>query len=68
MALVTPTIDTGSTALSEEMFTKRATPCSAAASATARVPPTLFSTASSGWYSIIGTCLWAAAWKTTSGR
>ena len=32
------------------------------------VPRTLFLTASPGFHSIIGTCLWAAAWKTSAGR
>jgi hypothetical protein len=54
---VTPTIETGFTALSEEMFTNRRTPAAAEATAIVWVPPTLFSTASSGWCSIIGTCL-----------
>ncbi len=39
-----------------------------AASTTLRVPKTLVRAASMGWCSRTGTCLWAAAWKTTSGR
>ncbi len=58
----------GLTALSVEMSTKRSTPCSTATSATTRVPSTLLRTDSSGFASISGTCLYAAAWKTTSGR
>ena len=58
----------GRTALSVEMQTKRSVPASAAASTTLRVPKTLVETAASGWDSSRGTCLWAAAWKTTSGR
>ena len=58
----------GCTALSVEMKTKFRTPNSSARSATHLVPPTLFWTASPMLHSISGTCLWAAAWKTTSGR
>ena len=58
----------GFTALSVETITNFSTPCSCARSATFFVPKTLFFTASAGFHSIIGTCLWAAAWKTTLGR
>ena len=58
----------GCTALSVEMKTKFRTPNSSARSATHLVPLTLFCTASPMLHSISGTCLWAAAWKTTSGR
>ena len=39
-----------------------------ASATTLRVPMTLLVTASSGFSSISGTCLCAAAWKTTAGR
>ena len=42
--------------------------CSAASSASTFVPRTLFRTDSSGLASMRGTCLYAAAWKTTAGR
>ncbi len=58
----------GCTALSVEMKTKFRTPNSSARSARHLVPLTLFCTASPTLHSISGTCLWAAAWKTTSGR
>jgi hypothetical protein len=58
----------GLTALSVEMNTKRSTPVATAASTTFRVPNTLVADASTGWASSTGTCLWAAAWKTTCGR
>ena len=57
----------GLTALSVETRTKRRAPNSIAASATTRVPSALFRTDSSGLASISGTCLYAAAWKTTAG-
>jgi hypothetical protein len=56
------------TALSVEMSTKRSTPSSAARSAMFRVASVLLRTASIGFDSISGTCLYAAAWKTTAGR
>jgi hypothetical protein len=59
--------DTGLTALSVETNTNRSAPTDAAASAMALVPKRLFVTAWAGWSSISGTCLWAAAWKTTWG-
>ena len=58
----------GFAALSVETSTKRFAPYSTATSATTRVPSVLFRTASSGLASIIATCLYAAAWKTTPGR
>ena len=58
----------GLTALSVETMTKAAAWQAAAASATVLVPKTLFLMASPGLASIIGTCLWAAQWKTTWGR
>ena len=57
----------GWTALSVETRTNRSTPAASAASSSASVPPTFTWTASDGWSSIIGTCLYAAAWKMTSG-
>ena len=57
----------GLTALSVETSTKRFAPNSIAASATTRVASTLLRTDSSGFASISGTCLYAAAWKTTFG-
>ena len=51
----------GLTALSVEIMTNFCTPCSSASSASSRVPSTLFLIASPGLYSIIGTCLCAAA-------
>ena len=58
----------GLTALSVEIITNASTPQRMASSTRVRVPKTLFLTASPGLASIIGTCLCAAAWKTTSGR
>ena len=57
----------GLTALSVEMSTKRLAPDSTAASATTWVASELLRTDSSGFASIRGTCLYAAAWKTTAG-
>ena len=57
----------GFTALSVETSTKVATPASWAHLAVTYVPPMLFLTASPGVRSIRWTCLWAAAWNTTSG-
>ena len=56
------------TALSVETSTKRFAPNSTATSATVRVTSALLRTASSGLASMSGTCLYAAAWKTTAGR
>ena len=58
----------GFTALSVETSTNRSAPNSTATSATVRVASVLLRTASSGFASINGTCLYAAAWKTTVGR
>src|SRR2546423_1793672 len=58
----------GLTALSVETSTKRFTPVSPAAAAAIRVATALLRTASTGFSSISGTCLYAAAWKTTAGR
>ena len=55
------------TALSVETSTKRFAPNSTAMSATVRVTSALLRTASSGFASMSGTCLYAAAWKTTAG-
>ena len=57
----------GFTALSVEMSTKRSTPNSTATSAITFVASVLLRTDSSGLASISGTCLYAAAWKTTEG-
>ena len=58
----------GYTALSVEMSTMRSTPWRPQDSEMQRVPNTLFCTASLTFTSIMGTCLCAAAWKTTLGR
>ena len=58
----------GLAALSVETSTNRRAPNSTATSASVRVPSVLLRTASSGFASIIATCLYAAAWKTTAGR
>ena len=63
-----PMIVFGFAALSVETSTKRLAPNSTATSASVRVPSVLFRTASIGFASIIATCLYAAAWKTTPGR
>ncbi len=68
ICLDTPMMLDGWTALSVEMKTKFFTPNSWAKSAMILVPPTLLRMASPTFISISGTCLWAAAWKTTSGR
>ncbi len=60
--------EVGRTALSVEIRTKASTPSSPASSPSVRVPRMLFLIASAGFASIIGTCLWAAAWRTTCGR
>ena len=57
----------GLTALSVETRTKRSQPEATAVSAVTRVAIALLRIASTGLASISGTCLWAAAWKTTSG-
>ena len=54
---VLPITETGFTALSVEMRTKRATPCAAASSASCRVASVLLRYPSSGFISTIGTCL-----------
>ena len=66
--LVAPITLVGFTALSVEISTNRSAPYRSAELATLKVPNTLFFTASSGLSSIRGTCLWAAAWNTISGR
>ena len=58
----------GFTALSVDTITNLRVPYSTARSAMTLVPFTLFTTASYGLSSIMGTCLYAAAWKTYSGR
>ena len=68
MRLLAPMTDVGLTALSVEMLTKCVTPCLRASVMRLRLPMTLLNTASSGFSSMSGTCLCAAAWKTTSGR
>jgi len=60
-------IDEGLTALSVEMVTNSSEANLQEASATFLVPRMLFLMASQALRSIIGTCLWAAAWMTTSG-
>jgi hypothetical protein len=65
--LVAPITEVGLTALSVETITNAFTPKAWASSETFLVPKTLFLMASPGFHSIIGTCLWAAAWKMTSG-
>jgi len=58
----------GFAALSVDTSTNRLAPNSTATSARVRVPRVLLRTASIGFVSIIATCLYAAAWKTTPGR
>ena len=58
----------GLTALSVDTRMKRSTPTSPAAAATMRVATALLRTASTGFSSISGTCLYAAAWNTTDGE
>ena len=67
-SFVCPSTFFGFTALSVETRTKVRTPNSAATSATTCVATRLLRTDSSGFASISGTCLYAAAWKTTVGR
>lgn len=64
---VAPITLVGFTALSVEIITKRFTPNSMERSAHTLVPSTLVTTAVDGWNSIIGTCLYAAAWNTRFG-
>ena len=66
--LVAPIAEIGSTALSVEMSTKRFTPSRSQAEMTFCEPKTLVIAPSAGECSTMGTCLRAAAWKTTSGR
>ena len=68
MRLVAPITLEGCTALSVEISTNFSAPKRAAHSATERVPSTLLRTASTTLLSISGTCLYAAAWNTNSGR
>ena len=63
-----PMMLVGFTALSVEISTKRLVPYLSAAFAVLYVPNTLFLIASLGLSSMRGTCLWAAAWYTMSGR
>ena len=59
----------GLAALSVEMSTNRSTRRTRRRRRRGSASPSvLLRTASSGFGSIIGTCLYAAAWKTTSGR
>jgi len=58
----------GLTALSVEIMTTASTSKRSAVSTSVLVPKMLFLTASPGFASIIGTCLCAAACRTTSGR
>ena len=57
----------GFTALSVDTSTKLRASNSIATSAIVRVPSVLLRTDSSGFASMSGTCLYAAAWKTTPG-
>ena len=66
--LVAPITDEGRTALSVEISTNDSTPNRPDISAISLVANTLFLTASSTFDSIIGTCLCAAACRTTCGR
>ena len=65
--LVSPSIETGSIALSVEIITIAAAPASRAASATFTEPKMLVLTPSLQSRSRIGTCFSAAAWNTMSG-
>ena len=67
MRLLAPITLDGRTALSVDTKTNRATPAASAASSMTSVPPMLTCVASEGCSSIIGTCLYAAAWKITLG-
>ena len=64
---VVPITDVGFTALSVEIKTNLETSFLSQALITFNVPKTLFLIAEVELFSISGTCLWAAAWKTTSG-
>ena len=57
----------GFTALSVDIIMNRSAPYFTAISTVFRVPNTLFFTASQQLCSIRGTCLWAAALRTTLG-
>ena len=59
--LVAPITLVGFTALSVETIINRSTRYSSHSSTTLRVPNTLLCTASTQFFSISGTCLWAAA-------
>src|SRR6185312_10577571 len=65
--LVSPSIETGSIALSVEIITIAVAPAAIAASATLTDPKMLVLTPSLQSRSRIGTCFRAAAWKTISG-
>src|SRR5258708_4898498 len=65
--LVAPMILVGLTALSDEISTKFLQPVFSAKSNSATKPSTLFFTASCTFHSIIGTCLYAAAWNMING-
>ena len=67
-ALVPPITVLGSTALSVEIRHTRSTWWRVARSASVAVASALLAIAWMGLISIIGTCLYAAAWKTISGR
>ena len=65
--LVAPMTLVGFTALSVETMINRLTPYLTAREATCMVPFTLLTTAVQGSSSMMGTCLYAAAWKIKSG-
>ena len=65
---VAPMTLLGRTALSLEIMMNFFTSYFTARSARITVPPTFVCTASQGYISIIGTCLYAAAWNIMSGR
>ena len=65
--LLAPMTEVGLTALSVEIRMNFLTPWASAARTVFSVPNTLLRMASWGLVSIKGTCLWAAAWNTTSG-
>ena len=65
--LLAPMTEVGFTALSVEIRMNFLTPWASAARTVFSVPNTLLRMASWGLVSIRGTCLWAAAWNTTSG-
>ena len=66
--LLAPIILVGFTTLSVEIMINWLIPVDKLACNRFRVPITLLIMASVGLSSIKGTCLWAAAWKTMSGR